>query len=329
MTGSGPPATGGSVTVAMLTYRRPEFVDAVVAVLDQFDVCDDVTGELLIVDNDPAGTARVAAEQFSGRGLRYVHEPRPGIPAARNRALDEVADDRLLLFIDDDEIPSERWLSHMVAAHRRFGGAGVVGPVISEFNGQMDAWTAAGRFFDRRRLPTGSPVTVAATNNLLLDMAEISVLGLRFDERFTATGGSDTLFSRQLTAAGRVLVWCDEAVVTDRVPASRLTRRWVMQRAFRSGNSWTATSLVLARSRRARLAVRATCLARGGVRMLGGGGQVATGVVRRSLGLRARGTRTVARGAGMVAGTVGFNFREYSASAEVHSLRGPEGTAVA
>ena len=37
----------------------------------------------------------------------------------------------------------------------------------------------AGRFFNRRRLPTGTEVDVAATNNLLLDLIQLHELGLR------------------------------------------------------------------------------------------------------------------------------------------------------
>ena len=78
---------------------------------------------------------------------------------------------------------------------------------------------------------------VAATNNLLLDLGRIRALGLEFDERFGLSGGSDTLFTRPLVARGGRMVWCDEAMVVDNVPAGRLTRDWVLRRALRSGNS--------------------------------------------------------------------------------------------
>ena len=37
---------------------------------------------------------------------------------------------------------------------------------------------------------------------------------------------------RRLHAAGYAMIWCDEAVVTDVVPVARLTREWVLRRAF-------------------------------------------------------------------------------------------------
>jgi len=241
----------------------------------------------------------------------YVHEPTPGIAAARNRALDHCGDQGLLIFIDDDERPDDRWLDSLLTTYQRTAAAAVVGAVVSEYDIEPDDWLKAGRFFDRRRLPTGTRVDVAATNNLLLDLTQVNAIGLRFDERFGQSGGSDTLFTRQLAASGAALVWCDEAVVIDRVPAARLTRRWVLQRAFRSGNSWTRTSLALAGGRVGRWGVRLSSVGIGGLRLAGGSAKFLAGMLSGSLGLRVRGLRTVARGGGMVAGATGYVFSEY------------------
>jgi succinoglycan biosynthesis protein ExoM len=299
------------VTIAMLTYRRPaDLMVAIPTVLAQIPA-DAARVELLVVDNDPAGSASAAVAEFGDPRLRYVHEPKPGIAAARNRALDSSGNDGLLIFIDDDERPADHWLDNLLATHHRYGAAAVVGAVVSEYDVEPDEWITAGRFFDRRRLPTGTSVDVAATNNLLLDLAQVGAIGLRFDERFGQSGGSDTLFTRQLAASGAALIWCDEAVVIDRVPASRLTRRWVLQRAFRSGNSWTRTSLVLADGRLGRFRVRLASIGIGSLRLAGGGARYLAGTVSRSLSLRVRGLRTIARGGGMAAGATGYVFSEY------------------
>jgi len=299
------------VTIAMLTFRRPtDLVAAIPAVLQQIPAAAPNI-RLLVIDNDPAGSASEAVIGISDPRVQYVHEPRAGIAAARNRALDQCDSQELLIFIDDDERPVGRWLESLLATQQHFGAAAVVGAVVSEYDVEPDEWIKAGRFFDRRRLPTGTTVDVAATNNLLLDLSRVAALGLRFDERFGQSGGSDTLFTRQLAASGAQLIWCDDAVVIDRVPASRLTRRWVLQRAFRSGNSWTRTSLVLADGRLDRLGVRLTSVGIGVVRLAGGGVRYLAGMVSRSLGLRVRGLRTIARGGGMVAGATGYVFSEY------------------
>jgi hypothetical protein len=304
------------VVVAILTYRRPEDLLAVLPLLVREASSVEPHATVLVVDNDPDGGAEALVSQFADRGVRYVHEPTPGIAAARNCALSAASDARLLAFIDDDERPTEGWLKLLLEVWREHRCDAVVGPVVSEFDGPMTEWVAAGRFFDRRRLATGTVVEVAATNNLLLDLATVRRLGLQFDGRFGITGGSDTLFTRQLHRRGGRMVWCDEALVLDRVPASRLTPRWVLARAFRSGNSWTRTSLALADSVSGAAWLRLRMLGLGGVRVAGGVARWLLGLVIGDLSRQARGMRTLMRGAGMVSGAWGFAYSEYRRSAK-------------
>ena len=84
--------------VAALTYRRPtELATLLPRLVDQAQRAA-VRASVLVIDNDPDGGARATCE---GQPIRYVHEPRPGIAVARNRALDESPDADLLVFIDD------------------------------------------------------------------------------------------------------------------------------------------------------------------------------------------------------------------------------------
>ncbi len=332
VTGSADPRTdpaGGStaeapeVVVAVLTYRRPrDLVEVLPPLLDQAGRLGR-PARVLVVDNDPGASAAALVAAHAGAG--YVHEPVPGIAAARNRALDHAAGigARLLVFIDDDERPAPGWLRALVGTWEATGAGAVVGPVVSRFDVEPSPWVAAGRFFERRRPATGTPLAVAATNNIALDLAVLQARGLRFDERFGLSGGSDTLFSRQLHASGATMVWCDEALVLDVVPAARTTARWVLARALRSGNSWARTSLVLAAARErpglALAVAQAGLLVRGGARSLGGAARLVLGVVLAAgpagstdaTALQARGARTLARGLGMLGGAAGWTYREY------------------
>ena len=300
-----------SVVVAVLTYRRPQDLAAVLPlVVQQAGACEP-PARVLVVDNDAEGSAREAVEAWATDRVSYVCEPRPGIAAARNRALAEAAGDDVLVFLDDDERPGPGWLQHLLETRAATGCAGVVGPVVSSFAAPPDPWIAAGRFFDRRRLPTGTVLDVAATNNLLLDLRQVRAAGTAFDERFGLSGGSDTLFTRQLVAAGLRLLWCDEAVVTDVVPPSRATRSWVLRRALRSGNGWVRVALAMTPSAAGRARVRAVLTARGTVRAAGGGGRLLLGALVGRVDLRARGLRTAARGTGMLLGACGWTYVEY------------------
>ncbi|WP_432511981.1 glycosyltransferase family 2 protein [Kineococcus sp. SYSU DK001] len=316
--------TSTRVVVAVLTYRRPRDLAEVLPALRAQAAAVRPPARVLVVDNDPdagAAAAVAALAATPGAELGHVHEPRPGIAAARNRALAEAAADDLLVFVDDDERPAPGWLAHLLDLHARTGAAGVVGPVVSRFEGPLDPWIADGRFFERRRLPTGTPVAVAATNNLLLDLRQVRAAGVGFDERFGLSGGSDTLFTRALVAAGLRILWCDEALVTDVVPAARATRDWVLRRALRSGNGWSRTSLEL----RPGLAARVRLSAAGAVRAGAGAGALLAGALVRRRPWRARGARTLARGLGMVGGAWGWTYVEYARPAARSATRAAAG----
>ena len=294
----------------MLTYRRPEgLAEAIGMLRTQLDLVPDA--RLLVVDNDeqPSASAAVAEAAGGDVRVRYVHEPTPGIAAARNRALDEAGPEAVVVFIDDDEQPSEKWLPTLIGCWEETGAAAVVGPVVSSFVAEPDPWITAGGFFQRLRLPTGTAVTTAATNNLLLDMARVGAL--RFDLGFGLSGGSDTVFTRTLSATGGRIVWCDEAPVRDLVPADRATREWVRARASRIGNSDSRAQVYLAPAGRRPIArLRAT--ARGLVRLLGGSARLALGRLTGSKTHHARGTRTLLRGLGMLRGAWGSYVTEYA-----------------
>lgn len=302
------------ILIVVLTFRRPLDLEELLPALVGQAVAAGPEAHILVVDNDPDAGARGQVREF-GRftPIVYVHEPRPGIAAARNRALAEAAGYDLLVFIDDDERPTDAWLAALLATYDSFRPAAVVGPVLSRYDTEPDLWIRAGRFFERRRHATGTRVKLAATNNLLLDLRQVRALDLHFDERFGLSGGSDSLFTRQLHARGGQMIWCDESVVIDVVPAGRLTRQWVLRRAFRMGNTWSRIALDDTTSAR-RALVRISLLSRGSARVLGGTLRYAAGVFTGRLEARARGLRTAARGAGMLTGSVGSVYSEYRRS---------------
>jgi glycosyltransferase involved in cell wall biosynthesis len=305
-----PESTALAAVIAVLTYKRPDDIKLALETLSIQAESVPYRIGILVIDNDPEGGAETTVRPFVGDRVRYVHEPKPGIAAGRNRALMESADWPVLIFVDDDEVPTERWLEHLLDTYSNTHAAAVVGPVVSEYAHDLDPWMLGGRFFDRRRMATGTPVQAAATNNLLLDLDQLKSMGVVFDERYGLSGGSDTLFTRQIVGNGGAMVWCDEAIVIDRVPAERLTREWVLQRAFRSGNSWSRTGLELSHGG-GRVAVRVRSVAAGIGRMGAGGLQFVLGWTTRNVAHKARGARTVMRGAGLASGAFGHVYSEY------------------
>ena len=185
---------------------------------------------------------------------------------------------------------------------------GLVIPVYAE---QPDQWITAGGFFIRENHAQGTVMPAASTANLLLDRRMIERLGLRFDETFSLTGGSDHVFTKSLIRSGGRIVWAADATVTDQVPASRLTRSWVRRRAFRIGNTWSRAALHFASRGPIRMLVRLRLTVLGAARAGLGALRIGLGVATLSQLHRARGNRTALRGLGMLAGAWGGTLHEY------------------
>lgn len=308
------------LTIAVLTFRRPtelasclQLVTAHAAASSEAFADRRLVVTVLVVDNDPEASARDVVETAAASSpvdITYVVESQPGIAAARSRAVLESAASDVLVFIDDDERPTASWLVPLLTTWLQTGAAGVMGRVVSVFDSPLSPWVAAGEFFRRRRMSSGTPIAVGAAGNLLLDLLQVRLLGVAFDPQLGLGAGEDSLFTMQLVRAGGRLVWCDESVATDHVPADRMTRRWVLDRARSHGNTETVVELLLADSHHVAVRLRSAC--RGGVRIVGGYARFGVGVVTGSLRHQARGLRTAYRGLGITLGAIGVIVQEYA-----------------
>ena len=102
---AGPPLT---TTIVICTRNRPSSLRRCLAAIARLRA---PRFELIVVDNasDTAETREVA-ESF---GARSVVEPIPGVNRARNRGIRASTSD-VVVFIDDDAIPTADWLANIV-----------------------------------------------------------------------------------------------------------------------------------------------------------------------------------------------------------------------
>jgi succinoglycan biosynthesis protein ExoM len=156
------------VAVTVPTFHRPAQLARLLAVVGaQAASTPGIRTTIIVVDNDPAGSAAGAAH---AAGALHVIEPARGLAAVRNAALDAAtaAGADALVFIDDDEIPDDGWLAALVAPWAAGRADAVSGEVHSVFEEGVDPWIIAGGFFrldaggadeqpaagsDRRRCP--------------------------------------------------------------------------------------------------------------------------------------------------------------------------------
>ncbi len=239
------PGAGGSepsVTVAICTFRRPEGLQRALDGLWRQTGIPVAKVTVIVVDNDPAGSARAVVDRNRpppGWILRYVIEPQPGVSHARNRCLAESRTD-LIAFFDDDEVPEPGWLAALLETRKASGADAVFGPVISRFETRPPSWMAGCTAHRRPRHPTGSMVNWknSRTGNVLLGRRLVALAGGGFDVRFATSGGEDALFFARAERAGAKLIWCDEAVVVEDVPATRMRLIWVLERSYKGGQTW-------------------------------------------------------------------------------------------
>jgi glycosyltransferase involved in cell wall biosynthesis len=240
------------VAVIVITYRRRDGLVKLLNALQEQrfpDPARSVRLSVIVVDNDAAGSAAPSVEPFrSSKTLtvRYVLEPIQGIPLARNAGISAVPDEaEFFCFIDDDEWPGPTWIDELLIAQRATGADCVVGEVVPVYPEGALGWLVKSRLFESWRFPDRAPLRAGASNNVLISTAFIRRTGHRFDERMRMTGGSDYHFFRQAVALGMRIVWSARAPVYEDVPASRLTLRWIVQRQYRLGITFSLSERIV------------------------------------------------------------------------------------
>ena len=299
------------IVVAALTFRRPEGIAKLLDVLQTqvHDAARPFRLTVLVVDNDATGSAKSTVEAFRGNGAYefiYVVEAQQGIPLARNRAIDAApADTDLFCFVDDDEWPVDGWLDAMLAVRERTGADCIYGPVEPVYPSEPPAFFVRSRVVERKRNRDGSQIGYAASNNVMMDYKYLTDHSLRFDERMRFTGGTDYLFFNQAVRGGMRIFWADAALVYDVVPANRMTWKWLLQRQYRLGNTFSVRDTLygtpLEKLRRLAYGIARTGL---GVAML------PALLFSPRWGMRA--LTHLCRGVGMVSGILGHAYQEYA-----------------
>lgn len=230
------------MSVVIPTYRRPEgLAKAIESVLAQ-DMLDAQKVELLVVDNDPEGSARDTVRRFGNAPIevRYEQEPEPGVANARNTAV-AAAKGQLIAFLDDDQTAPPYWLNHLLTQYDLHKAAVTFGPVETILPSQDLPHDDYLKSFFARSGPEHSGLLedFYGCGNSLLDMAQMPKDGPLFDKKANETGGEDDyLFSRVETAGGK-FAWAADAEVFEHVPASRAKLGYTLRRSFGYGQGPT------------------------------------------------------------------------------------------
>jgi hypothetical protein len=196
------------IAVCVCTRARPQMLRRCLAWLRrQHGDAAHFRMKLVLVDNNPEPVARPIYEECWGAEApgEFVHCPRPGIPMARNAALEAAlrSDADFIAFLDDDEIAPPHWLKSLLQALEESGADAVQGGVRKLPAGQ----DVASDTFSSGAACTWEVCQSLATCNVLFKARlAASPLALRFDETMQFTGGSDREFFMRARKRGAKLL---------------------------------------------------------------------------------------------------------------------------
>jgi succinoglycan biosynthesis protein ExoM len=229
------------ISVCICTFKRGELLTRLLNKLQCQVTEGEFTFSVVVADNDSAQSAEQVVREVSQATrlkINYCVEARQNIALVRNKALQN-ADGDMIAFIDDDEVPVEKWLFDLFSTLRTSGADGVLGPVKPYFDHEPPAWVRKGGFFDRPDYPTGTKLrwSECRTGNVLFTKRILSLVDVPFRSEF-GTAGEDMDFFRRMIEKGCQFVWCSEAVAYELVPEARCKRSFLLKRALLRGSNF-------------------------------------------------------------------------------------------
>ncbi|MHB1141239.1 MAG: glycosyltransferase family 2 protein [Sulfuricaulis sp.] len=234
-----------NISLCIATYRRPERLGALLGDLVKQQ---QLPKEVVVVDNDAAGSARAVVKRRRELGapfpIHYDIQPVKNISLTRNRTV-ALANGGWIAFIDDDERAPPGWLKKLSETATRCNADGVLGPVEPIVPANAPDWIRHGHFYEWARLKTGAviPLNKLRFGNVLLRGALLRATPMPFDPNYGLTGGEDGDLLGRLVQQGARIVWCDEAVVHEPVEDARLSLHWLLLRALRGGQDFARHKL--------------------------------------------------------------------------------------
>lgn len=231
-----------TVSIIIPTFRRPDrAVDAARSALAQ--ACD-AAFEVVLIDNDPAGSALSSLRAMNDPRIVVLHEPRAGVANARNAGL-RAATGGLIAFLDDDEIAPATWLAELLRVQTTHNADAVFGPVRTRLaSPPRDHEAYFNAFFARDPGHAEGPISVFYGCGCSLIRRAALPSAEPFSSARNEIGGEDDLLFQTMEAAGASFAWAPAAWVWETPEPSRVTLAYTLRRAFAYGQgpatkAWT------------------------------------------------------------------------------------------
>lgn len=212
--------------------------------------------DIVVVDNASTDETRSVVEAFTPSlpALRYVHESRLGLSAARNRGATEARGD-VLVFLDDDAVAEPDWLQALLAAYEQDPAVvAVAGRIELLWLAPRPAWMPKGLEGYYTKLDLGSdPMVLSYPRypygaNMSVRADTFAAAG-RFREDLGRKGTRSLLsneekdFFKRVAALSGTVVYEPHAGVLHSVAPERARPGWLLRRSFGQGRSEAVAGL--------------------------------------------------------------------------------------
>jgi GT2 family glycosyltransferase len=128
------------ISVIIPTYNRLDRLKRVLEALERQSYPFDQYEVIVVSDGSTDGTFQYLNELKTPLHLRAVQQTNLGAAAARNLGF-RMARAELILFLDDDVVPTAQWIAEHVQAHTNHGpGCVVVGPMLTPPDSSLSPW---------------------------------------------------------------------------------------------------------------------------------------------------------------------------------------------
>lgn len=238
------------LTYAFCTYNRADRLPALVAAM-RSQACP-YPFEILAINNNSGDNTLAVLHALAaepGASLRIVTETAQGIVPARNRAIQESLASDIMVFIDDDELPSPGLLTAVCDAMEREGAQCVGGRIAVNFTPhKRPRWLGDELLGFLAEVDHGKePFWIADdrtpiwTSNIAYDMRLFrDDPALRFDPNFNRQGtdvggGEDGMMFRTFLDRHVRIRYRPDMEVDHFVEPWRLKRRYFLRLHYRAG----------------------------------------------------------------------------------------------
>jgi len=305
-------SASAQVAIMMCTYNRPSGLTRALNSLATMQLPSNTDVELLLVDNSKDANAKTLFDNTIDRlpfKSNYIHQPSPGISAARNAALDHALRHGFdfIATLDDDMHVDPAWLCEIFAVANETDADAIIGYRRYDYGGQTNWWIDQATELDRHAPQDRQSLEQGHTAGSLIRLESVRSAGIRFEQSLGLSGGEDTLFFDQVLRNNGQILYAGRAISYEVLGHDRMQIRWWLKRWYRNGN--TSGLVILHAKQRPRWRVLIDGLIRIAAGVVGTVAHLPWLLRRQAVGLRA--VRMIFRGSGYIAAAFGVKFDEY------------------